>query len=146
MPGTLLAGTARLSAGRFASPRVVFVGLVLVLVFMLCRIRMIGEWLSLQDVSVSLAVTAAAIGVCSAICCAVLGQLYDDARGLWLAVGLTVYSVLGIPAATLNAVVSTIGEAYAIAMQGGTMVERSRYLAYCAGIAARGSRVAGALR
>lgn len=103
MPGTLLAGVARLSAGRFASPRVVFVGILLVLVLMLCRIRMVDEWLSFQNVSVSLAVTAAAIGVFSAICCAVLGQLHDDARGLWLAVGLTVYSVLGIPAATLNA-------------------------------------------
>lgn len=102
-PGALIAAVARLSAGRFASPRAVLVGLLSVLVLMLCRIQMVDQWLSLQNVAISMAVTSAAIGVFSAICCAVIGQLHDDARGLWFCVGLMLYSLVGIPAATLTA-------------------------------------------
>ncbi|MGI8817081.1 MAG: sensor histidine kinase [Pseudonocardia sp.] len=62
---------------------------------------MIERWLSIDEVPVALALVAVAVGMISALSCAVLGQLADDPRGLWLCAGITLYSAIGIPAATL---------------------------------------------
>jgi hypothetical protein len=57
----------------------------------------------LEGVFIALALSAVAIGMVCALSCVVLGQLLDDPGGLWLGVGLTVYSSVAVPAATINA-------------------------------------------
>jgi two-component system OmpR family sensor kinase len=101
--GALVTAIARLAAKRFALAPMILVACLLALVVMLCRLRMVDDWLRLQDVSVVLAATSVAIGIGSAFSCAVLGHLHDEPRGLWLGVSLTIYSLVAIPAATMSA-------------------------------------------
>lgn len=94
----------RLWQGFIADLRwIILVVAVLGLVVAACKTSVIRHWLSISDVTVTLALLSVAVGAMGAISCGVVGRLNQSARGQWLCMGLIVYSVVGIPAATLLA-------------------------------------------
>jgi two-component system OmpR family sensor kinase len=94
-------------------PRMLLVVTALVLVVAAGRIPMVRQVWSLGEVTQMLALVSVAVGTLSAVSIGVLGQLTNDARGLWIGAGVLLYSLIGIPAATLSAQVpqedATIG-------------------------------------
>jgi two-component system OmpR family sensor kinase len=95
--------SARLATSIAGLPQLVLVTALMVGVVASCRLQIVRDWLSIGEVTTSLALGSVGIGVIGATLCGVLGQLADEAQGLWLGAGMTLYSVVAIPAATVNA-------------------------------------------
>jgi two-component system OmpR family sensor kinase len=87
----------------FALPQTIVAALLFVVVLLSSQLAAVSALVSLDDMTTVLALVAVAFGMMGAISISVIGQLHDEPRGLWLSVGLTLYSLVAIPAATLNA-------------------------------------------
>lgn len=86
-----------------------FMGM-LALVVAAGKIPLVRAWWTASSVSVTFALVSVAVGIASAISCSVIAHLTEDARGLWMGAAITLYSMIAIPAATLDST-STFGDA-----------------------------------
>jgi two-component system OmpR family sensor kinase len=84
----------------------VIVSCTAVLLIFLSATPAARETVSAVQLTTALTLLSAAVGSIAAMGAGFFGSLSDSPRGLWLCLALTVYSLLGIPAATLSASVT----------------------------------------
>jgi len=82
---------------------VLVIGVPLALLAAITSVAAVRALLPVAELAIVLALASMAAGGMSAVLGAAVGRLTGDRRGTWMALGLALYSVAGVPATTLGA-------------------------------------------
>ncbi|MDT7746967.1 MAG: hypothetical protein QOD96_629, partial [Pseudonocardiales bacterium] len=82
---------------------VLMVGVPLALLALIASSHAVWALLPIREITIVLALASMAAGGMGAVLGAAIGRLTGDRRGTWMALGLALYSVAGVPATTIGA-------------------------------------------
>lgn len=85
-------------------PRMIVGAILLLLLVWVASLPWMRQWLAPEGVTVALALLSVAVGVASALACVAIGEIHHDFRGVCLGVGIGLYSLFGIPAASFGTI------------------------------------------